>query len=174
MIATDSGKDKVTDFVQWEDAVREFLDALTGLDIRVSPHEWVARKNGAEAVHKAMESANLEFTGTDNFPLWVGDRIYFVSDRDNNRRLNLWAYETASGDMRQVTFHEDYDVLWPSRGDGGIVYENGGWVYHFDPVSEERNQSIDPRTALRSVRSRCGRELAGSSLCSISVSGRFH
>ncbi|HEX9887644.1 MAG TPA: DPP IV N-terminal domain-containing protein, partial [Longimicrobiales bacterium] len=78
-----------------------------------------------------------DFTGTDNFPMWVGDRIYFVSDRDENRRLNLYAYETGTGEVRQVTFHEDFDVLWPSRGQGGIVYENGGWIWHFDPATEE-------------------------------------
>ena len=32
---------------------------------------------------------------TDNQPVWVGEKIYFTSDRE--RRLNLYAYDTATG-----------------------------------------------------------------------------
>ena len=78
-----------------------------------------------------------DFGGTDNFPLWVGETIYFVSDRGEGRKLNLWAYDLGTDEIRQVTFHEEYDVLWPSRGVAGIVYQNGGWLYHFDPATEE-------------------------------------
>jgi tricorn protease len=72
-----------------------------------------------------------EFEGTDNQPTWVGDMIYFTSDRD--RRLNLYAYDTASRETRQVTHHEDFDVLWPSAGPEQVVYECGGFLYRFDP-----------------------------------------
>jgi tricorn protease len=75
------------------------------------------------------------FAGTDNFPLWVGDTIYFVSDRGAGRKLNLWAFDVASREMAQVTRHDEYDVNWPSRGEGGIVYENGGYLYHLDPTT---------------------------------------
>ncbi len=78
-----------------------------------------------------------EFTGTDNFPLWVGERIYFVSDRDENRRLNLWVHDLQTGERTQVTEHEDFDVLWPTRGVGGIVYQNGGYIYHLDPATNQ-------------------------------------
>ncbi|MGD2070875.1 MAG: acetyl-CoA synthetase, partial [Gemmatimonadota bacterium] len=84
------------------------------------------------------ESQRLtEFHGTDNFPLWVDATIYYVSDRGEDSRLNLWAYDTGTGEQRQVTFHDEFDVLWPSRGQGGIVYENGGWIWHFDPGTGE-------------------------------------
>jgi tricorn protease len=68
---------------------------------------------------------------TDNQPVWVGDTVYFTSDRD--WKLNLWAIDPAGGAPRKVTFHEEYDVLWPSGGPGGVVYENGGWIWHYDP-----------------------------------------
>jgi tricorn protease len=76
-------------------------------------------------------------SSTDNFPLWVGDEIYFVSDRDENEKLNLWVYDPASDTRTQVTAHTEYDVMWPSRGVGGIVYENGGYIYHLDPATKE-------------------------------------
>ena len=77
-----------------------------------------------------------DFTGTDNFPLWVGDDVYFASDRGEDRKLNLWKYDTGSGDIAQVTSHDDFDVLWPSRGQGGIVYQSGGWLWHLDPETD--------------------------------------
>jgi tricorn protease len=75
------------------------------------------------------------YTGTDNFPLWIGDDIYFTSDRGADRILNLWKHETGTGRVTQVTNHTEFDVLWPSRGAGGIVYQSGGWLWHFDPAT---------------------------------------
>jgi len=76
-------------------------------------------------------------SSTDNFPLWVGDEIYFVSDRDEREKLNLWAHDTGRGTSTRVTTFTEFDVKWPSRGVGGIVFENGGYIYHLDPASKE-------------------------------------
>jgi len=75
-------------------------------------------------------------SSTDNFPLWVGDEIFFVSDRDQNEKLNLWAYDTGTRAKAQVTTFTEFDVMWPSRGEGGIVFENGGYLYHMDPQTK--------------------------------------
>ena len=84
-----------------------------------------------------------DYPGTDNFPLWVGDDVFFVSDRGAGRKLNLWRHDTATGEAVQVTAHDEFDVLWPSRGEGGIVYQNGGWIWHLDPATgESRRLSI--------------------------------
>ena len=69
---------------------------------------------------------------TDNQPVWVGDDIYFDSDRDY--KLNLYRYK-ESGEHEKVTAHEVFDVLWPSAGPQAIVYENGGYLYRYDPVA---------------------------------------
>jgi len=83
-----------------------------------------------------------DFEGTDNQPLWVGEAIYFTSDRD--RRLNLYRYDPATRATRKVTHHEDFDVLWPSAGPREIVYECGGYLYRFDPATE-RSERIPVR-----------------------------
>ncbi len=80
---------------------------------------------------------------TDNQPMWIGDTIYFTSDRpDANAkeagRLNLYAYDLKSKQTRKVTNHNDYDVLWPSADQSQIVYENGGYLYRFDGQKSER------------------------------------
>ena len=69
---------------------------------------------------------------TDHQPLWVGDNIFFVSDRDYT--LNLYRYEPG-GESVKVTQHDEFDVLWPSAGPESIVYESGGFLHRFDPAS---------------------------------------
>ena len=76
-----------------------------------------------------------DLPATDNQPVWVDETIYFTSDRD--WKLNLYAVSPEGGEARKMTFHEEYDVLWPSGGPGGVVYENGGWIWHFDPTTEQ-------------------------------------
>jgi tricorn protease len=66
--------------------------------------------------------------------VWVGDSIYFTSDREVGR-LNLFAYDTTTRQTRKATSHEDFDVLWPSAGPKQVVYECGGYLYRFDPDS---------------------------------------
>lgn len=78
------------------------------------------------------------FDGTDNQPMWVGETIYFTSDRD--RRLNLYARNAAGGDLRKITQHEDFDVLWPSAGPTQIVYECGGYLYRYDAARGESHR----------------------------------
>jgi tricorn protease len=80
-----------------------------------------------------------DYDGTDNQPLWLDDTIYFTSDRAGGK-LNLFALDAAAAtgaEPRQVTHHDTWDVLWPSAGPGGIVYEAGGWIWRFDPATEE-------------------------------------
>jgi len=69
---------------------------------------------------------------TDNQPVWVGEDIFFSSDRDYT--LNLYRYQ-SDGDALAVTNHEEFDVLWPSAGPEAVVYENGGYLYRFEPSS---------------------------------------
>lgn len=70
------------------------------------------------------------FEGTDRSPMWIGDKIYFSSDRD--RVLNIYAYDPHSGAVEPLTHHEDYDVRRPSAGGNRIVYEVGGRLWLLD------------------------------------------
>lgn len=83
------------------------------------------------------------WAGTDQWPTWYGDNIYYASDRDT--RLNIWSYNTSTGEDVQVTSHTDFDVMWPSGSNGKLVYENGGFLYVLNlqsGVSEKISVSI--------------------------------
>jgi len=85
---------------------------------------------------EAMQSKRLtDWQGTDNFPLWHGNTIYFTSDREHT--LNIFGYDTAGGEIRKVTDFDEYDVLWPSLGPDAIVFMNGGGLYRLDLATEE-------------------------------------
>ncbi len=68
----------------------------------------------------------------DIFPMWSGDRIYFISDRDENKRFNLYSCDPSGRQTRKLTDFADFDIKFPSLGGDAIVFENGGYIYRFD------------------------------------------
>ncbi len=73
----------------------------------------------------------------DIIPMWSGDKIYFLSDRDDKKRMNLFVYEQGSKRTRQLTRFEEYDIKFPSLGKDAIVFENGGYIHRFDLQTEQ-------------------------------------
>lgn len=68
----------------------------------------------------------------DIIPMWHGNKIYYISDRDENKRMNLYEYDITSKETKKLTDYKDFDIKFPSLGDNAIVYENGGYIYKFD------------------------------------------
>jgi tricorn protease len=77
----------------------------------------------------------------DTQPMWYGSTLYYLSDRGDNLRHNLWAYDTKAGTHRQVTDFAEFDVRFPSIGPDAIVFENGPRLYTIDL----RAQTAQPR-----------------------------
>lgn len=73
-------------------------------------------------------------TAQDIFPMWVGDEIYFASDRDMT--MNLFVYNTKTKATAKVTSFDDYDVKFPSTNGKLIVFEKGGYLYKLDPATK--------------------------------------
>ncbi|MFI5324325.1 MAG: peptidase S41, partial [Thermodesulfobacteriota bacterium] len=97
--------------------------------------EWKRYKGGmaSDIWTYDFESGSLQkltdYPGTDTNPMWHGNKIYFLSDRGEEKKLNLWVYETDTGKTRQVTNFKEFDVKWPSLGPEEIVLENGDNLY---------------------------------------------
>jgi tricorn protease len=63
--------------------------------------------------------ASKDITGNETAnsqPMWHDSTLYFLSDRDKNKRCNIWAYDTKQEKFRQITFFEDFDTHFPSIG----------------------------------------------------------
>ncbi len=66
----------------------------------------------------------------DIFPMWIGDEIYYLSDRD--RTMNLFVFDTKTEKTRKVTDFTEYDCKFPSYSQDYVVFENGGYIYKYD------------------------------------------
>jgi tricorn protease len=72
----------------------------------------------------------------DRDPMWIGNTIYFNSDRDGH--FNLYAYDVAKSSTTPLTTNKVWDVRWPSSDNQGrIVYELNGELQIFDAKSKK-------------------------------------
>src|SRR6266478_3592011 len=69
----------------------------------------------------------------DTLPMWIGNTIYFLSDRDHT--MNLFSYRVDSKQVTQLTHHDDFDIMTASAGPDAIVYEQAGYIYLVDAKS---------------------------------------
>jgi tricorn protease len=84
--------------------------------------------------------AAKNITGNDSAnsqPMWHDSTLYFLSDRDKNKRANIWAYDTKKEKFRQITTFEEFDIHFPNIGPSDIVFENGGRLYVMDLATEK-------------------------------------
>ena len=107
----------------------------------MNPDIWLFDLEKFEAKNITQDDA------ANSQPMWHGQTLYFLSDRDKNKRANIWAYDTKKEKVRQVTSFEEFDIHFPSIGPSDIVFENGGGLYLLDLASEKyREVSIQVMT----------------------------
>jgi tricorn protease len=88
-----------------------------------------------------LESENITNNiGNDELPMWVGDKIYFLSDMGTNQRFNIWKYDPATKKKTQLTTFKTYDVHFPSAGPKEIVFEAEGKIYLLDLATEKTKE----------------------------------
>lgn len=84
---------------------------------------WFFDLEKTEARNVTRSDAN------DSLPMWHGNLLYFLSDRDENKRYNLWVYEPKMDQFRQVTRFTEFDLHFPGIGPQDLVFEAGGRLY---------------------------------------------
>jgi tricorn protease len=108
---------------------------LAYVPISVDFRTWKRYRGGMNPAIWLFDLENLtakDITGNDaanSQPMWHGSTLYFLSDRDKNKRANIWTYDTKSQKFRQITTFEEFDVHFPSIGPDDIVFENAGRLY---------------------------------------------
>jgi tricorn protease len=103
----------------------------------------------------------------DIFPMWAGNKIYYCSDRD--RTMNLFVYDRDKKTTTKVTNFTEFDIKFPSLGDNGIVFENGGFLYFFD-FATQKEVKINVRIADDQITGRNGFRDASKFINSSSLS----
>lgn len=75
-------------------------------------------------IPKPQEGSN------DTKPQWMGDRVFFKSDR--NGEFNLYSYDVNSKQVNQLTDYKDFPVIDLAAGYGEILFEQGGYLHIFN------------------------------------------
>lgn len=116
----------------------------------------------------SKETTNLTNTVfQDMFPMWAGDKIYFVSERE--RPVNLYSYDLKTKATVKVTDFKDFDVKFPSLGDDAVIFENGGFLYSYD-LASGTTRKISVRIPNDFVTGRNGQKDASKNIGSFSIS----
>ncbi len=101
-------------------------------------------------------------------PMWVGDKIFFSSDKDDT--LNLYAYDPKSQKTEQLTHSTKWDVRWPSTDHKNqIVYESAGELNIFD-ISSSQSRHISITVPTDALAMRPSRVSAASDIESFGLS----
>jgi len=99
--------------------------------------EWRGYRGGQNTALSVLDLQNLSEVyipnerTTDIHPVWMGDRVYYLSDRD--WAMNIWSYDSGTQAVAQVTHFTDADVKWLSGRNGTLVVERDGWISTVDP-----------------------------------------
>jgi len=132
-----------------------------------APEIWLFGLDDHQARNLTMNDAN------DGQPMWHGSTLYFLSDRDDNMRANIWAYELDTGTVRQITHFTDFDIHFPAIGPDDMVFENGGRLYVMDLANESPRpveiEVVTDRASLRPHVAKVGQRITGGD---ISPSGK--
>ncbi|QOY90864.1 S41 family peptidase [Paludibaculum fermentans] len=87
---------------------------------------WIAHLASSKVEKVPRDGSN------DYCPMWVGDKVYFLSDRNPGGKASLWVYDTKSKKVAQAAPNTGMDFKSASAGPGGIVIEQFGQLQLFD------------------------------------------
>jgi tricorn protease len=84
---------------------------------------------------------NISTTDADDeLPMWHDHSVFFLSDRGEDKRMNLWEYDITSKQFIQRTHFSDYDAHYASQGPDDIVFEEGGHLWLYTYATHEAKQ----------------------------------
>jgi tricorn protease len=106
---------------------------------------WIADLKDSSIVKVPRENSN------DDHPMWVGNTIYFLSDR--NGPVSLFAYDTNTKQVSEVLHSDGLDFKTASAGPDAIVIEQFGAIKLYDlQTHQAHNVNIHIDGDLTSVR----------------------
>ena len=88
---------------------------------------WIADLRSYDVLTPAWTNSK------DMDPAWVGDDVYFISDRDGV--ANIWAFDTKRKKLTQITKFTDFDVKSLDACPGAVVFEQGGYIHELETTS---------------------------------------
>jgi tricorn protease len=128
----------------------------TGFDTFVS---WRRYRGGRTSYLWVVNLADLSTQkiprtdSNDICPMWIGDKIYFLSDREGP--MTLFRYDPQSKQVTKLLQNSGKDIVHASAGPGGIVYEQFGAIHIYDlATNKEHAVPVEIMADLTEVRPR--------------------
>lgn len=90
--------------------------------------------------HSVEKIPQPEERCNDTDPMWVRDKIYFLSDR--NGEFNLYSFDLKSKEIQQLTFYEDFPILAASASESRIIYEQAGHLHILDLANAQSQRLV--------------------------------
>ncbi|MBT7091779.1 MAG: peptidase S41, partial [Bacteroidetes bacterium] len=89
----------------------------------------------------------------DIYPMWVGNKIFFLSDRMGE--FNLFSFDNSTEEIIQLTRYKDFPILSASTDGDNIIFEQGGYLYKYNIASSSTKKlTIGIAADLLELRSR--------------------
>jgi tricorn protease len=123
-LSADGKQIAYTPFNQWQVAWKRYHGGQT-------EPIWIVDLATLDLIKVPRDNSN------DKNPLWVGDKVYFLSDR--NGPVTLFSYDTQSKQVEQVVENKSFDLKSAGAGPGGIVYEQFGSIHLYDPATKTQH-----------------------------------
>ena len=137
--------------LQWEAAWKHYRGGQT------TPI-WLVNMKTLDLVKIPRENSN------DSDPVWEGNTVYFLSDR--NGPVSLFSYDTGTKEVKQVIENNSYDLKTVTAGPSALVYEQFGSIHFYDLATHQEHPvpitinvdlpSLTPRLVKTSPPSRTG------------------
>ncbi|MBS0010007.1 MAG: PD40 domain-containing protein, partial [Bacteroidales bacterium] len=103
--------------------------------------------------HSVEKIPQPEGRCNDTDPMWIGNKVYFRSDR--NGEFNLFSYNTGTKDIEQVTDFTDFPIIEAAHGSGQIIFEQAGYLHLLNLETESSDKlTIGIATDLLELRPR--------------------
>jgi tricorn protease len=105
----------------------------------------------ANLADSSIEATIPRNNSNDFNAMWVGDTIYFLSDR--NGPVTLFAYDVKSKKVKQIVRNTGLDIKSASATSDAVIYEQFGSLHYLDlKSSNESLLNIRPAADLIEVR----------------------
>ncbi len=101
-----------------------------------------------------LDTVKIPRTDSQDFdPMWIGDKVYFLSDRTG--KVSLYRYEPGAKTVTDLLKNSGYDIQSAKAGPGGIVYDQFGDIHIYDvKTGKDSKVEIDVAGDMPEVRPR--------------------
>lgn len=112
------------------------------------PAQWKRYRGGRRGQLYADRRGNgdfsqlVDFAGNLASPMWIGNRIYFLSDHEGHG--NLYSVTPTGRNPERLTHHQGFYARTAATDGTTVVYHHGGDLWVFDPATGE-SAAVDVR-----------------------------